>query len=316
MPEAEGETVAEAETPEVQEEKIVAPEEEEVPFAAESKPEEKEARLSPEEMEKAIEEEVAPEKKQAPVFEETETMEAIFAREEKELEKEPEAEKEPAAEKEPSSELQIDEAMETMFSGRWKKHWQDVMAKAKEKEETKKSEPLGTQFGVPQRRRASDFDNLLEKCKKFEPPDDADGVIYYQHNEKMILDSEYIISAMSKHLDEGKRLYIKLAQLESPKDQFFAKQEVIRHQEALREKILISVRMLEKEGCTLPQFTEEIVNFDFLKRILERLSMENWSNQDDFTFFDEHATKVKSEFYERITPKIEYTKSIVSELGL
>ncbi len=310
VPEAEGETAAEPETLEIQEEKGPIPEHEEIPFAAESEPEEKEARLSPLEMEKALEEEVVPEKKQEPVIEETETMEAIFAREEKG------AGEEPAPEKEPSSELQIDEAMETMFSGRWKKHWQDAMAKAKEKEETKKPEELETQPEVLQRRRASDFAELLEKCKKVEPPGDEDGVIYYHHNEKMILDSEYIISTMSKHLDEGKRLYIKLAQLESPKDQFFIKQEIIRHQEALREIFLIGVRMLEKEACVLPQFTAEIVSFDFLKRILERLSMENWSNQDDFTFFDEHATKVKSEFYERITPKVEYIRSIVTELGI
>jgi hypothetical protein len=237
-------------------------------------------------------------------------MEAIFAREEKE------GGEEPAPEKEPSPEVQIDEAMETMFSGRWRKHWQETMAKAKEKEEAKRLEKLEIQPGVAQRRRTSDFVGLLEGCKKVEPPGDEDGVVYYQHNEKMIVDSEFIISTMSKHLDEGKKLYIKLAQLESPKDQFFIKQEIIRHQEALREIFLIGVRMLAKESCTLPEFTAKIVSLDFLKKILERLSMENWSNQDDFTFFDEYATKVRSDFYELITPKIEYMKSIVTELGI
>ncbi|MGB2765094.1 MAG: hypothetical protein WBC20_11855 [Candidatus Aminicenantaceae bacterium] len=388
--------------PEVKEEEVAvepSPPEEAVEETVEEKPlpeEEKEPGFEAEgtvevypsymDKEEIVEEEPEPEEEKAPDIEAKETVEYTTSEEEKEpdiqvgegvepspTEKEIEEALEenslPAEEEEPS--VEGSEAMETLLSGRWKKHWQEkVMAAAEEEgekeeapeeaepqpeeakeeapevvplaeeikeepeepafqpeevkeevpeaelqpeEETVPSTPEGEE-GDFQGRRASDVAEALVVFKKTEPPEEGAEIYYYEKDEKTILDSECIIQSLDNHLEEAKKLFIKLSQTEAPKDQFFVKQEIIRHQEAVRSALLIGERLLEKESCSLPKITNEIVNESFLKEILEKLSMENWSNQDNFTFFDEYAGKIKRDFEAMITPKVDYLKSILEEL--
>jgi hypothetical protein len=159
------------------------------------------------------------------------------------------------------------------------------------------------------------FETLAEFRKSERTKNDGE-VSYFQNKDKMILDGESFVSNLNKELDEAKKLFIKLTQAESPKDQFFMKQEIIRYQKSLRKIILGSVRLCEKETCSLPKFTLDILNMDVLKDILEKVSMENWNNQDDFHSFEEFAKKIKDEYYERITPWAAYLKSVIEELGI
>ena len=325
----------------------------EEPFPGEEKPyeiEEKETVEAPaleKEPEITIEEEPQPE--EAPEIEVEQAVEVLP--EEKEVEVPLE---EKAVPEEPGTEIEESETMQTMFSGRWKKHWQEkpkeeqepgvrekktvAAAPAEERAgETIKTEPpaeieiepkpeaepeveIGPQPGIseagpPKGRRASDMIEILNKYKKTEPDEEGD-VCYYEYEERAILDTGCIIDALSKHLQEGKNLYVKLADTESPKDQFFVKQEIIRHQEELRGIVEIAVKLLEKENCNLPQHTISVINERILKDMLENLSMQNWSNQDDFTFFDEYAAKIKTSFEAATDPKVEFLKSIVAELGI
>jgi hypothetical protein len=361
----------------------------EVSFDTEEKAEPVETPPSEQEIEVAIGEETLPEAEKPPeIGEETvgappfEKAPEISIEEEKPLEvEEPKPEEAPPVEIEPEKpleekpipeekEIEIEESdtMQTMFSGRWKKHWQDKPGPGEEPADESKEEPAkeiapdlseketveapspeekveeeappesqpevkiepevemkpageaepGVEIsdaGAFQGRRASDAIEYLEKYKKTEPEQDGE-VVYYEHNEKIVLDSECIITALKSHLQEGKKLYEKLTQTESPKDQFFVKQEIIKHQEALRGIIEITTKLLEKENCSLPQFTMEIISETFLKEMLENLSMQNWSNQDDFTFFDEYAKKIEMQFEARIDPKVDFLKSIIEELGI
>ncbi len=282
-------------------EETVAAKEEEFHFEIGERPEEMETQLA--EMEKAIEEVPLPEEPKKTISEIEEEEEAAPAVEKKPIE-------EPLPTEEPAAEFKLDETLETMFSGRWKKHWQEPVA------EKKGGEVQPEEKGAPLRRRAADFVDALAAYRKAEPPDESAELYYYQHNEKMVLDSESIILALTKHLTEAKKLYTKLAQTGSPREQFFTKQEIIRHQEVLRDVFLRSVRLLDKSSCTLPIFTIDIVSKEFLKEILETLSIENWSNQDDFTFFEQNMQKVKSDFDQRIASKVEFLKSITEELGV
>jgi hypothetical protein len=168
--------------------------------------------------------------------------------------------------------------------------------------------------GFP-KRRASDALEILERYKKAEPEEEAE-VVYYENDDKKILDSECIVSAVCNRLEEAEKLYKKLSKTESPIDQFFVKQEIIRSQEALRGVILAGTRMLEKESSTLPEYTIGIMNIDVLKEILEKLSMQNWSKKTDFSLFNEYATKLKKDFYARISVLVDYLKSLIDELGL
>ncbi|NOR53864.1 MAG: hypothetical protein GQ536_07240 [Candidatus Aminicenantes bacterium] len=156
----------------------------------------------------------------------------------------------------------------------------------------------------------------LKDYRKTDPPDDENGIIYYQNKGRIVLDSERLISTLSGHLEEGKKLYTKLSQTESPKDQFFVKQEIIRQQEDLREIFSRSSKMIEEKSGTLPECTIEIVNKDIIKEILEKLGTENWSNQDEFTFFEEYVKKIKDDLYSLITPRENYVKLIIDELGI
>ena len=168
--------------------------------------------------------------------------------------------------------------------------------------------------GFP-KRRASDALEILEKYKKAEPEEEAE-VVYYENDDKKILDSECIVSAVCSRLEEAEKLYKKLSKTESPIDQFFVKQEIIRSQEALRGVILAGTRMLEKESSTLPEYTIGVMNIDILKEILEKLSMQNWSKKTDFSLFNEYAAKLKNDYYARISSLVDYLKSLVEELGL
>jgi chromosome segregation ATPase len=156
----------------------------------------------------------------------------------------------------------------------------------------------------------------LEEFRKTESTEDNGEISYFVKDDKIVMDGECLVSALGNNLDEAKKLYIKLHQTESPKDQFFIKQEIIRHQESLRKVVLRSVSMCEKENCSFPSYTADILNMDVLKDILEKLNMENWSNEDDFTFFEKYAKNLKTNFYSRITPPAIYLKSIIDELKI
>jgi len=156
----------------------------------------------------------------------------------------------------------------------------------------------------------------LAEFRKSERAKNEGEVSYFQNKDKMILDGESFVSNLNKDLDEAKKLFIKLTQAESSKDQFFIKQEIIRYQKSLRKIILGNVRLCEKETCSFPEYTSDILNMDVLRDILEKVSMENWNSQDDFHSFDESAKKMKSAYYERITPWAAYSKSVIEELGI
>jgi len=52
-----------------------------------------------------------------------------------------------------------------------------------------------------------------------------------------------------------------------------------------------------------------------LKEILDKLNLDNWSNEEEFNAFETLTARIKDAFYKRITPPAFYLKSIVQELG-
>ncbi len=156
--------------------------------------------------------------------------------------------------------------------------------------------------------------DLLEKYRRSEPTDYNGEINFFQNRDHMILDGESLIRAMAHIVTEAKKLFGRLSQASSPKDQFFIKQELINNQEILRKIILRSVRMGERESCRLPRFTEDVLSTLVLKDVLERLNMDNWSNEEDFAAFEGLTQKLKDAFYRRITPPAQYLRSILQEL--
>jgi hypothetical protein len=139
-------------------------------------------------------------------------------------------------------------------------------------------------------------------------------MVFYENKGKIVLDGESFVAYLNNNLEEVKKLYNKLQETESPKDQFFTKQEILKKQDVLRKYMLSFIGKGELEVSNMPQFTEDILNLDVLKNILEKVSMENWSNHDDFTSFDTLTNDLKESFYAKITPPEKYLESIRDEL--
>jgi len=155
---------------------------------------------------------------------------------------------------------------------------------------------------------------VLKQYLKYDPTDQAGEMRYFQKDDKVLLDGEFIVAAIGDSLDSTRLLYEKIGQTKSSKDQFFVKQEIVNLQEALRKVILRGVRMCEIEDCQLPAFTLDIMNLVILKNILEMLNEGNWSTEEDFRYFVRYADRVKTAYYTRITPPAVYFATILSEL--
>ncbi len=161
------------------------------------------------------------------------------------------------------------------------------------------------------------FKTAFEEIDKYRKSETIEGngyMVYYENKGKIVLDGESFVAYLNNNLEEVKKLYNKLQETESPKDQFFTKQEILKKQDVLRKYMLSFIGKGELEVSNMPQFTEDILNLDVLKNILEKVSMENWSNQDDFTSFDTLTNDLKESFYAKITPPEKYLESIRDEL--
>ncbi len=154
----------------------------------------------------------------------------------------------------------------------------------------------------------------IEAYRRTEPANGSGEIHYFQKGNVVIADPEKILAAVDRTLEEGQRLSTKLSQTESPKDQFFIKQELINWQEGLRALFLRIIKMCEKSSWTLPRYTEEIINPQILRRLLERLSMENWSNLEDFSSFSAAMAEMHKAFLARTEPRFAYLLSLVREI--
>jgi len=154
----------------------------------------------------------------------------------------------------------------------------------------------------------------IEAARRTEPANGSGEIHYFQGDRVVIADPEKILAAVDRALEEGQRLSAKLGLTESPKDQFFIKQELINWQESLRALFLRVIKMCEKSSWTLPRYTEEIINPQVLRRLLERLSMENWSNLEDFAAFSASMGEIRKAFEARLEPRLAYLLSLKREL--
>jgi len=154
----------------------------------------------------------------------------------------------------------------------------------------------------------------LEAYRRTEPADGSGEIHYFQKDKVIIADPEKILAAVDRTLDEAQRLSLKLGLATSPKDQFFIKQELINWQEGLRALFLRIIKMCEKNSWVLPRFTQEILNPQVLRGLLERLSMENWSNLEEFASFSAAMAEMKKAFQARVEARRPYLLSLKREI--
>jgi len=161
-----------------------------------------------------------------------------------------------------------------------------------------------------------DLDRTLEKYRKSIEGEKGIKLTYFENNKKMILDGQDIFNAIDKDVEAAQKLYDKLSKTQSPKEQFFTKQEIIWHQESLREFILTTLKVCEKENAVLSQSTADVLNIGVLKKILDKVSRENWSNKDYFSSFFQFAGEIKAAYLAKMTPKTNHNKFLINELNI
>lgn len=159
-----------------------------------------------------------------------------------------------------------------------------------------------------------DISEFLDKYRKTEKMEENDSLTFFEKDGKIILDGKSIVIGLNSKVEEAKKLYSRLMEIESPKEQFFLKQDIIRRQDALRKLLLSGIRISEKDTGSLPEYTSKILNIDVLKTILERVSMENWSNQEDFKSFELYIKELNDAYYNKITPQEKYLEALFEEL--
>jgi len=183
-----------------------------------------------------------------------------------------------------------------------------------EEQPAKEEEAPAAEEGPAAAEVSSDIAKTLEALKKTEPIDEDGELVFYEKDNKQVLDAKNLFDTLTVSLDEAKKLYNKLKETDSPKEQFFIKQEIIQHQDVLRKIMLSNIRLAEKENCALPKITEDVLNIDTLKSVLEKVSMENWSNQEDFSSFEKYMSDLTDEFNAQVSSPDDYYVSILEEL--
>ncbi|HPW16994.1 MAG TPA: hypothetical protein PLP83_01290 [Candidatus Aminicenantes bacterium] len=154
----------------------------------------------------------------------------------------------------------------------------------------------------------------VESFRRTEPANGNGEIHYFQGDKTVIADPEKLLDAVDQAVEEGRRLAAKLGQTESPKDQFFIKQELINWQEGLRALFLRVIKMCERNAWTLPRYTAGVLDAPVLRRLLERLSMENWSNLEEFGAFAAAAEELRRAFRARTEPRLAYLLDLRREL--
>jgi hypothetical protein len=172
------------------------------------------------------------------------------------------------------------------------------------------SEPEG---GDPAAPEAVPVDPL-EACRRTEPGNGHGELHSFQKGGRIVLDAERLLETAENARDEVRRLARLLDSAESPKEQFFIKQDIINGQESLRKLVLRAVKMCENKSCSLPAATAGVFDLRALKDLLERLSLENWSHAADFADFEKVLEELRADFAARATPPDAYRRAILEEL--
>ncbi|HYA49472.1 MAG TPA: hypothetical protein VEG35_07205 [Burkholderiales bacterium] len=154
----------------------------------------------------------------------------------------------------------------------------------------------------------------LESWRRTEPANGNGEIHYFQRDNKVLVDGESLFSAVDRTINEAERLSAKLGRTESPKEQFFIKQELINWQEGLRALFLRIIKMIEKRVWELPEYTADVLSVPPLRGLLERLSMENWSNPEEFASFRKAAAELEKAYFARVTPRGPYLRALKKEL--
>jgi hypothetical protein len=155
---------------------------------------------------------------------------------------------------------------------------------------------------------------LLEKLRKKETADGVGEIRYFQKDQRFILDPEHLLQAVDNALEEARKLSVRLDEIESPRDRFLIKHELINGQEGLRRLILRAVKLSDKRFPVFPGRIQDVWNIQGLKELLERLSLENWANPKEFASFEKDMKALQAAVLDKMVPADSYYDSVLADL--
>lgn len=156
----------------------------------------------------------------------------------------------------------------------------------------------------------------LEKHRRYEGIKNKGRASYFETRKCKVLDGEFLISEVTSIIGEAEKFYNRHYDYESPKEQYFVKQKMINYQDDVRRLMLNVKKICDKNSCSFPKYTQDILNFKVFMGFFDRVTMENWSNDRDFSLFIESAKNLRDNFLGRLTPPNEYLHSIFEELEI
>jgi len=233
--------------------------------------------------------------------------------------------KEPAAEeiKPPEVEAQGPSALETFPEEPQKEVLTEEKISLESKLEEEIKRTIAEKLSADQTKSSPDFREEkieqfthkdLEEYYRQETANGSGQIGFYQKGKKYILEAEELLNRLRETIDEAKKINYKLAFVTVSKEQFYLKQELISIQEGLKRYLQRILFLMNKKGFRFPALTQDILNENNLKELIEMLSIQNWSSAEELSLFEQKIISLTASFKARTTPSSIYFAALKKEL--
>lgn len=168
--------------------------------------------------------------------------------------------------------------------------------------------------GLPTETEA-ELDRALEPWHRVETTEGGAEVQYYRKEAVAVVDVVRVFEEVWSVVERSRGQVLKLDRTDSPREHFFLKQELIHDQELVRGLVFTIVKNCEKGDWSLPRISSDIASERFMRGLLERLSIENWTMPGEFFNFEKRIDQTRQALQERIKTRPVYLASLKQELG-
>jgi hypothetical protein len=160
----------------------------------------------------------------------------------------------------------------------------------------------------------AELDRTLEPWHRVEITDGGAEVHYYRKESVAVVDVVKVFEEVWSVVGQSRDLVLKLDRTDSPREHFFLKQELIHSQELVRGLVFTIVKNYEKGDWSLPRISSDIASERFMRGLLERLSIENWTVPGEFLNFEKKIDQTRQALTERIKARPVYLASLKQEI--
>lgn len=173
----------------------------------------------------------------------------------------------------------------------------------------------GTEASTGNREKVEVFSRSdLAEYYRQEPANGSGEIGYYQKGNKAIFEVEELLARIKAAVEEAKKLLYKITFISSAKEQFFLKQELISIQEGLRRYLQRILLLVEKKSFRFPALIQDILNQTAVADLVDLLGIQNWSSNEDLSFFEQKIISLLAAFKARTTPLSIYFTALKKEL--